>query len=102
MIRVIKFLVGIVIVLAIIGGAFDFKSTDKDYSLILDKEAAKVSVYNGVVKIYNFVKELVDNKDLVDGNSDSAVDDNTLNNTSTDNNALIDNEDSIDNSTNTP
>ncbi len=46
-------------ILALIGGAVQFKSTDKDYSLIVNKETAKVSVYSGVIKIYDFVKELV-------------------------------------------
>jgi hypothetical protein len=55
----IKFIVGSIVILALIGGAVQFKSTDKDYSLILNKETAKVSVYNGVIKIYDFVKELV-------------------------------------------
>ncbi len=54
----IKFIVGSIVILALIGGAVEFKSTDKDYSLIVNKEAAKTSVYNGVVKIYDFVKEL--------------------------------------------
>lgn len=58
----IKFLVGgiIILILALVGGAVEFKSTDKDYSLVMNKEAAKVSVYNGVVKTYGFVKELID------------------------------------------
>ncbi len=57
----IKFLVGSVIILALVGGAIEFKSTDKDYSLVMNKETAKVSVYNGVIKIYDLVKELIDN-----------------------------------------
>lgn len=58
----IKFLVGgiIILILALVGGAVEFKSTDTDYSLVMNKEAAKVSVYNGVVKTYGFVKELID------------------------------------------
>ncbi|CAC9580969.1 hypothetical protein [uncultured Gammaproteobacteria bacterium] len=55
----IKFIVGSIVILALIGGAVQFKSTDKDYSLIVNKETAKVSVYSGVIKIYDFVKELV-------------------------------------------
>ncbi len=55
----IKFIVGSIMILALIGGAVQFKSTDKDYSLIVNKETAKVSVYSGVIKIYDFVKELV-------------------------------------------
>ena len=55
----IKFIVGSIVILALIGGAVQFKSTDKDYSLIVNKETAKVSVYNGVIKIYDFAKELV-------------------------------------------
>ncbi len=57
----IKFLIGGVIILALVGGAIKFESTEKDYSLVMNKEAAKVSVYNGVIKIYDFVKELIDN-----------------------------------------
>ncbi|CAC9503253.1 hypothetical protein BPUTSESOX_2040 [uncultured Gammaproteobacteria bacterium] len=55
----IKFIVGSIVILALIGGAVQFKSTDKDYSLIVNKETAKVSVYSGVIKIYDFVKGLV-------------------------------------------
>jgi hypothetical protein len=56
----VKFIVGSIVILALIGGAVQFKSSDKDYSLVVNKETAKVSVYNGVIKIYDFVKELVD------------------------------------------
>ena len=56
----IKFIVGSIVILALVGGAVQFKSSDKDYSLVVNKEAVKISVYNGVVKIYDFVKELVD------------------------------------------
>ncbi|CAC9441891.1 hypothetical protein [bacterium endosymbiont of Bathymodiolus sp. 5 South] len=65
----IKFIAASIVILALIGGAVQFKSTDKDYSLIVNKEVAKASVYNGVVKIYDFVKELatgVTNEEVVD------------------------------------
>ncbi|MDC9715485.1 MAG: hypothetical protein PSN36_06705 [Gammaproteobacteria bacterium] len=65
----IKFLVGGVIILALIGGAVQFKSTDKDWSLVVNKEEAKSSVQNGIIKVYDFGKALfdsaVENTDLI-------------------------------------
>ncbi|BAS67905.1 hypothetical protein [Bathymodiolus septemdierum thioautotrophic gill symbiont] len=55
----IKYLLGIVIILALIGGAVQFKSTDKDWSLVVNKEIAASSVKTGAVKIYDFVAEMV-------------------------------------------
>ncbi|SFV87506.1 hypothetical protein MNB_SUP05-SYMBIONT-5-123 [hydrothermal vent metagenome] len=57
----IKFLLGIVMVLALIGGAVQFKATDKDWSLIVNKEIALNSVKIGAIKIYNIANELIAN-----------------------------------------
>lgn len=55
----IKFLLGVIVVLALIGGAIQFKATDKDWSLIVDKEVALNSVKNGTIIIYNFASEFI-------------------------------------------
>ncbi|SFV87435.1 hypothetical protein MNB_SUP05-SYMBIONT-5-221 [hydrothermal vent metagenome] len=54
----IRFVLSIVVVLALIGGAVQFKVTDKDWSLIMNKEIALSSVKTGSVKIYNFVESV--------------------------------------------
>ncbi|NYT26826.1 MAG: hypothetical protein H0A76_02225 [Candidatus Thiodubiliella endoseptemdiera] len=53
----IKFLLGVVVVLALVGGAVQFKATDKDWSLIINKEIALNSVKTGSIKIYNLITD---------------------------------------------
>ncbi len=55
----IKFIVVSIVILALVGGVVQLKVTDKDYSLVVNKEIAKVSVYNGAIKVYDFVKDIV-------------------------------------------
>lgn len=55
----IKFLLGVVVVLALIGGAVQFKATDKDWSLIVNKEVALNSVKTGAIKLYNIANVLI-------------------------------------------
>lgn len=55
----IKFLLSIIVVLALIGGAIQFKASDKDWSLVVNKEAALNSVQNGAIIIYNFASEFI-------------------------------------------
>ncbi|AYQ56714.1 hypothetical protein BTHERMOSOX_1805 [Bathymodiolus thermophilus thioautotrophic gill symbiont] len=56
----IKILVGSIVILALTGGAVQFKSTDEYWSLTMNKEVAKHSVQNGVLRIYDFGKSLFD------------------------------------------
>ncbi|MEO1891034.1 MAG: hypothetical protein ABGX45_05030 [Candidatus Thioglobus sp.] len=63
----IKFLLGVVVVLALIGGAIQFESTDESWSLVINKEAAMNSVQNGAVKIYDFVSDLISDADKIKG-----------------------------------
>lgn len=63
----IKFILSVVVVLALIGGAIQFKSTDQSWSLVVNKEAAMSSVQNGAVKIYDFSSDLVSGADKIKG-----------------------------------
>ena len=50
--------------LAIIGGAFDFKSTDNSWQLIINKKEAFNSVTNGAKRIFNIVKNIIPDSEL--------------------------------------
>ena len=63
----IKFLLGAVVVLALIGGAIQFESTDESWALVVNKEAAMNSVQNGAVKIYDFGSDLISDADKIKG-----------------------------------
>ena len=63
----IKFLLGVVVALALIGGAIQFESTDESWALMVNKEAAMNSVQNGAVKIYDFGSDLISDADKIKG-----------------------------------
>jgi hypothetical protein len=63
----IKFLLGVVVALALIGGAIQFESTDESWALMVNKEAALSSVQNGAVKIYDIGAELINDADKIKG-----------------------------------
>lgn len=63
----IKFILSVVVVLALIGGAIQFKSTEESWSLVINKQAAMSSVKNGAIRIYDFGKELVSDADKIKG-----------------------------------
>ncbi len=63
----IKFLLGVVVALALIGGAIQFESTDESWSLVINKEAALSSVQNGAGRIYDFGAELINDADQIKG-----------------------------------
>ena len=48
----IKYLLGAILALAIIGGAFSFKSNDSCWQIVIHKEEAFKSVTNGALRIY--------------------------------------------------
>ena len=64
--RMIKYLLGAILALAIIGGAFDFKSTDNSWQLIVNKKEALNSVTNGAKRIYKMVINLIPDSELSD------------------------------------
>ncbi|MDP6974860.1 MAG: hypothetical protein QF396_06870 [Gammaproteobacteria bacterium] len=54
----IKFLLGVIVALALIGGAIKFQSDEESWQLIIHKQEALYSVKNGAIRIYNIVEEL--------------------------------------------
>ena len=60
----IKYLLGAILALAIIGGAFDFKSTDNSWQLIINKKEAFNSVTNGAKRIFNIVINMIPDSEL--------------------------------------
>ena len=60
----IKYLLGAILALAIIGGAFDFKSTDNSWQLIINKKEAFNSVTNGAIRIFNIVRNMIPDSEL--------------------------------------
>ena len=62
----IKYLLGAILALAIIGGAFSFQSNEQSWQIIIHKEEAFKSVTNGALRIYKIALGLFTDKDLVD------------------------------------
>ena len=62
----IKYLLGAILALAIIGGAFDFKTTDSSWQLIINKKEAFNSVTNGAKRIFNIVRNMIPDSELAD------------------------------------
>ena len=60
----VKYLLGAILALAIIGGAFDFKSTDNSWQLIINKKEAFNSVTNGAKRIFNIVRNIIPDSEL--------------------------------------
>ena len=65
----IKYLLGAILALAIIGGAFDFKSTDNSWQLIVNKKEALNSVTNGAKRIYKIVIDVIPDSEISDNSS---------------------------------
>ncbi|ABL02319.1 hypothetical protein Rmag_0567 [Candidatus Ruthia magnifica str. Cm (Calyptogena magnifica)] len=53
----IKFILSIVIILALIGGAVQFIATDESWSLVMNKEVALNSIQNGTITIYELISD---------------------------------------------
>jgi len=62
----IKFFLGVIIALALIGGAIRFESDEHSWQLIIHKQEALHSVTNGGIRIYKIVKELISGSDILD------------------------------------
>ncbi|MFP6775563.1 MAG: hypothetical protein VCA13_02195 [PS1 clade bacterium] len=63
----IKLIIGVIVVLALIGGAIQFKSDEQSWSFIINKAALISSVQSGVVKIYDFSRNLITEENQSDG-----------------------------------
>ena len=62
----IKYLLGAILTLAIIGGAFSFQSNEQSWQIIIHKEEAFKSVTNGALRIYKIGMDIFTDTDLVD------------------------------------
>ena len=65
----IKFFLGAIIALAIIGGAIRFQSDEQSWQLIINKQEALHSVQTGAIRIYKIVEELISGSDISDTSS---------------------------------
>ena len=65
----IKYLLGAILALAIIGGAFRFESSENSWKLIILKEEAFYSVTNGAKRIYKIAIDLFPNSEISDASS---------------------------------
>ncbi|SMN17271.1 hypothetical protein CRYPA_1215 [uncultured Candidatus Thioglobus sp.] len=61
----IKFILSVVIILALIGGAIQFISTEESWTLVVNKEAALSSIQNGAGIVYDFAKALISDADQI-------------------------------------
>ena len=65
----IKFFLGVIIALALIGGAIKFESDQTSWKLVVIKQEALHSVQNGAIRIYKIVEELISGSDISDTSS---------------------------------
>ena len=71
----IKYLLGAILVLAIIGGAFTFKTDDHSWQLIIHKKEALNSVTNGALRIYKLGRGLISDNEIADASATILEDD---------------------------
>ena len=65
----IKFFLGAILVLALIGGAIKFESDEDSWKLVVIKQEALHSVQNGAIRIYKIVEDLISGSDISDSSS---------------------------------
>ena len=65
----IKFFLGAIIVLALIGGALRFEADEHSWQLIIHKQEALHSVQNGGIRLYKMGKKLISGSDISDTSS---------------------------------
>jgi len=65
----IKFFLGAIIALALIGGAIKFESNQTSWKLIIIKQEALHSVQNGAIRIYKIVEEIISGSEISDSSS---------------------------------
>ena len=62
----IKYLLGVITVLAIIGGAFNFDSDEDSWKLIVNKKQVLSSVQDGATRVYKEGKKLLSSSDVIE------------------------------------
>ncbi len=62
----IKFLLGVIVALALIGGAIKFQSEEESWQLVIQKQQALYSVKNGAIRIYNIFEDLMSGSDSIE------------------------------------
>ena len=62
----IKFLLCVIVVLALIGGAIKFQSDEESWQLIIHKQEALYSVKNGAIRIFNIAEELISGSNAIE------------------------------------
>jgi len=62
----IKYLLGAILALAIIGGAFKYESNEDSWHLVVLKKEALNSVTNGGKRIYKQIKRIISDSELAD------------------------------------
>jgi len=65
----VKFFLGTIIALALIGGAIKFESDQTSWKLVVIKQEALHSVQNGAIRIYKIVEKLISSSDISDAAS---------------------------------
>ena len=65
----IKFFLGAILALALIGGAIRFASDEHSWQIIIHKQEALHSVTNGAIRIYKMGKKLISGSDISDTSS---------------------------------
>ncbi len=65
----IKYLLGAILALAIIGGAFKYESNEDSWQLIILKKEALNSVTNGGKRIYNIIVKPFLDSEIADSSS---------------------------------
>ena len=65
----VKYLLLAILALAVIGGAFDYKSNNESWQLIINKKEALNSVTNGGKRIFKLIRSVISDTDLADSAS---------------------------------
>ena len=65
----IKFFLGAIIALALIGGAIRFASDEHSWQIIIHKQEALHSVQNGAIRIYKIIEKQISGSDISDTSS---------------------------------
>jgi len=65
----IKYLLGVITALAIIGGAFSFDSDGDSWKLIVNKKQVLSSVQDGAIRVYKEGKKLLSSSDAIEAST---------------------------------
>ena len=65
----IKFFLGAIVALSLIGGAIKFESDEHSWKLVVIKQEALHSVQTGAIRIYKIVENLISGSDISDTSS---------------------------------